>query len=129
MSDGNGDTEPGFHHPSRRSSRPPRDVEELPEPDLGPIKTLHQYVAELHHDMRSMRSEFSGRSEGARHAIYDLGSKVDRLQAAVEGLRTCQDLAFKALRDGKRVDRWVIAGIVLAMFAFIVARSYRLVGV
>lgn len=125
-----GDTSPGFKHPGNRSSRPPRDVDELPEPLLeAPIKSINQYVVELHQDVRSMRNEFSGRIEGSRFAIYDLQVKIDRLQAAVEGLRTCQDLSFKTIRDSKRADRWVICVIAFAIFAFMVARSYRLVGV
>lgn len=129
MSSDGGDTTPGFRHPPRRSSRPPADVEELPEPDLQPIRSLHQYVAELHRDVRSARNESAGRIEGARQAIYNLGEKVDRLQAAVEGLRTCQDYAFKSISDGKRADRWAMGVMGLAILAALLLRMYGLIGV
>lgn len=130
MSRGDGDTAPGFRHPPRRSSRPPADIDELPEPVIdGPIRTIHQYVAELHHDVRAVRSEMLNRQEAARDAIYSVMSKVDRLQACVDGLRTAQDHAFSLIRDEKRKDRWVVALLMFAIFAWVVARSYRLVGV
>ena len=123
MSSDGGDTVPGFHHPLRRSSRPPRDSSELPEPLYEqPIKTLHQYVAELHHDMRSLRSEFITKQDASREAIW-------RLQVTVEGLRTAQDLSSQSIRESKRADRWVICIIAFCIFVFLVARSYRLVGV
>jgi hypothetical protein len=116
------DTVPGFHHP-RRSSRPPRDVAELPEPlHETPLKTLYQYVAELHHDMRSLRNEFTAKQDASRDAIW-------RLQSTVEGLRTAQDYAFAQLREYQRKDRRAIAVLVFCIFAFVVARSYRWVGV
>ena len=128
MSDGSKETQPGFRH--RRSSHPPS---ELPEPvidvSLQPIKTLHQYIAELHHDMRSIRSEFMHRQESAREAIYALDAKVERVQAAVNGLRTAQDHAIKMIVDQRRRDRYVIVVIALAILVVMLLRMYRLIGV
>jgi hypothetical protein len=128
MSDGSKETQPGFKH-RVRSSRPPADIADLPEPVVDvsqqPIKSLYQYVAELHQDQRAMRMEFSTRQEAARDAIY-------KLQAAVEGLRASQEQAFQMLREERRKDRWVsMVGVAMltALLVYVVLRSYRLVGV
>jgi hypothetical protein len=116
---GDGDTTPGFRHPTRRSSTT----------RFSQLKLSTSTFAELHRDMRSMRSEFSARQEAARGAIYSLQSAVDRLQAAVEGLRTCQDHAFKLLLDQKRKDRLAIGVIGLAILIVLLLRMYRQIGV
>lgn len=121
MSDG--DTRPGFR---RRSSRPPV-IDELPVPLIDPpnrvaLESIQRHVAELHNDVRSLRAEVISRQESAREAIY-------RLQATVEGLRTSQDHAFQMLRDAQRKDRWVIAIVAFGILVWLIARSYRVVGV
>lgn len=132
MSDG--DTRPGYRHP--RSSRPPRplhDADELPEPVIDveprPIKSLLQYIAELHHDMRSLRGEFMHRQESARGAIYSLDAKVERLSAAVVGLRTAQDHAIKMIVEQRRRDRYVLVMLVFAIFGILLLRMYGMIGV
>lgn len=127
MSDGS-DTARGYKHPMRRSSRPPSDVGDLPEPLIegDPLKA---YVVELHRDLRELRGEMLNRQDAERQAIYDVQSKVDRLHAAVEGVRICQDHAFKLLRDDKAKDRRAIAFIVFVILVVLLLRIYGLIGV
>lgn len=132
------ETQPGFRHRSLSSKPPPRHAD-LPEPinvSQQPVKSIHQYIAELRHEVRSTRTEFITRQEAGRDAIYALGRKVDmlkavvdRLQFTIEGLRTAQDHAFKMLKDQQRKERYVVIVLVFCIFAWVVARSYRLVGV